>query len=155
MIFGLDAPKIKISEEIIVLESSNLEPEFMKPIFIEHTSPLNGDKTFIYLGDYASFKVQINAFDTEDPAILFGQLKNIEGGLVVFYPHKDEQAIKDKFGNDVLFFVSTVEPYYFNNDTRYDIIQIELLSVGFVDYKGHWNILGYGYQFAYNFGYGV
>ncbi|MBS3945345.1 MAG: hypothetical protein KGZ42_07600 [Melioribacter sp.] len=155
MIFGLEQPQIKIGEEILLLNNSNLEPEFMKPIYIEYTSPLNGEKTFIYLGDYASFKIQVNAFDIDDSEFLFQQLKKIEGELVVFYPHKDEQAIKDKFGNDVLFYISAVEPYYLNNDSQFDIIQIELLSVGFVDYSGIYNIHGYGYQFAHNFGYGV
>lgn len=155
MIFGLEQAKIIIDEnEEIILEHSNLEPEFLKPILLEYPSPLNGHRNFIYLGDYAGFKVELDLTKYDNKDLFFSKLKNLENELVVFHPHKDGDAIKDIAGNDVLFFL-TVEPYYLNNEVEQDMILLTFHSVGFVDYRGIWNIQGYGYQFAYNFGYGV
>lgn len=155
MIFGLEQPQIKIGEEIIVLNFSNMQPDFMTPLFFEYVSPFNGDKNFIYLGDYAQFRIQINLFETASHDALFAQLKGLEEQLVIFYPHKDGAAIKDKFGNDILFFVNAVTPFYLNNENEFDMIELTFSSVGFVDYTGVYNILGFGYQFSYNYGFGV
>lgn len=155
MIFGLEAPQIKIGNEIIVLEKSNLQPDFLTPVVIEYVSPLNGDKNFIVLGDYAGFRIQINSFETISATTLFLLLKAKEKNLCVFFPHKDGQPIKDKAGNDCLFFISSVKPYYLENDVEFDMVEITFNSVGFVDLSGTYSVLGFGYQFAYNFGYGV
>lgn len=154
MIFGLEQAKIKLKNEEIILEYSNLEPEFLKPILLEYPSPLNSYRNFVYLGDYAEFKIELDLTKYDNKNTFFSKLKNFENQLVIFYPHKDQQAIKDLAGNDVLFFL-TIKPYYFNNDVEQDMILMTFSSVGFVDYRGIWNIQGYGYQFAYNFGYGV
>lgn len=155
MIFGLHQPQIKIGGNTIILDYADLQPDFMTPLFLEYTSPLNGDKNFIYVGDYAGFRVQINLFETIDAETLMTQLKGLEKQLVVFYPHKDGSAIKDRFGNDILFFVNTVKPFYLNNENQFDMIELTFSSIGFVDYSDNYNILGFGYQFGYNFGYGV
>ncbi|MDQ7818823.1 MAG: hypothetical protein RDU14_17480 [Melioribacteraceae bacterium] len=151
MIMGLQNPKIKIGVNEIELNDAIMHPDFISPIIFENTSPINGERKFIYLGDHSSFRLEIDMMDYATPGDLF----NLGGQLGVFYPHKDNDAIKDLFGNDVLFMVMPVQLFYKNNDIRFDTCFLTLLSVGFVDYKGHWNILGYGYQFAYNFGYGV
>jgi hypothetical protein len=154
MIFGVQAPKIVSGSTTVNLDYAVLDPKFCVADVVEHTSPLNGDKTFILKGDYAEFKLEVDISKHEDKNTFFSQLKNLENQLVVFYPHKDEQAIKDLAGNDVLFFL-TVEPFYFNNEVDQDMILLTFHSVGFIDYRGIWNIQGYGYQFAYNFGFGV
>ncbi|MEW6039927.1 MAG: hypothetical protein AB1633_00200 [Elusimicrobiota bacterium] len=155
MIWGLEQPQIKNGIDTITLDYAELRPDFMMPIILEYRSPFNGEMNFIYLGDYAHFRVQINLFEITNRSGFFNQLKSLEKQIVVFYPHKDGEAIKDRFGNDVIFFVSTVKPFYLENENEFDIMEITFNSVGYVDYTGIYNILGFGYQFAYNFGYGI
>lgn len=152
MIFGLEQPQIKVGIETIVLNNVQLQPDFLIPIVLENTSPLNGEKTFIYKGDYARFRIQINLFESATPT--FEQLKGYEKQFAIFYPHKDGDAVKDRFGNDILFFISHVTPFYLENEVDFDMVELTFNSIGFVDYKGVWNILGYGYQFGTNFGLG-
>lgn len=155
MIFGVQQPQIKVGGNTIVLDYADLQPDFMTPLIVEYVSPLNGDRNFIYVGDHAQFRVQIKLFETSDPDGLLSQLKGLEKQLAVFYPHKEAQPIKDKFGNDALFFIGSVKPFYLENENHFDMIELTFSSVGFIDYTGTYNILGFGYQFGYNFGFGV
>lgn len=151
MILGLENPKMKIGVNEIELTNAKMHPDFISPVQLENISPINGERKYIYIGDHASFRLEIDLTNYASPVDLF----NCRGQVAIFYPHKDQEAIKDKFGNDVLFMILPLEFFYRENDIRYDACIVTLLSIGFVDYKGSWNILGYGYQFAYNFGYGV
>ncbi len=153
MIFGSQEPKFIVGITEIILNHAEMQPDFLKPILLEYASPLDGVRNFIYLGDYAQFRIQVNLF--EAIGVTFSQLKVLEKNLCVFFPHKDGDAIKDKFGNNALFLISDVKPFYLNNENKFDMVEITFRCIGFIDYTGIYNILGFGYQFGYNFGYGV
>lgn len=155
MILGLQKPQIVVGGSTTEFEFAEMQPDFLTPLVVEYVSPLNGDRNFIYVGDYARFRIQINLFQFSDPAAKLDQLKALEKQLCVFYPHQDGQSIKDKFGNSALFFISKVNPFYLDNEDDFDMVEMTFDSVGFVDYTGAYNVLGFGYQFGYSFGYGV
>ncbi|MEW6506406.1 MAG: hypothetical protein AB1432_01540 [Bacteroidota bacterium] len=136
MIFGVQAPKIVSGSTTVNLDYAVLDPKFCVADVVEHTSPLNGDKTFILKGDYAEFKLEIYLFqygNTSARKAKFLEIYGLRKELVDFYPHRDGGAIKDEDGNIVKFAIVDCFPYYFQNEATHDALLIYLKSTKYID----------------------
>lgn len=136
MIFGVQAPKIISESTIVNLDYAVLDPKFCLADVVEHTSPLNGYKTFILKGDYAEFKLEIYLFkygNASAQKAKFLEIYSLRKELVDFYPHRDGGAIKDENGDIVKFAIVDCTPYYFQNEVTHDMLLLYLKSTKYID----------------------
>lgn len=136
MIFGLEAPKIVNGGTTVLLDYAVMDPKFCVGDIIEHTSPLNGDKTFILKGEYAEFQLEIYLFKyghTSARKSKFLEIYNQRKNLVDFYPHRDGGAIKNEDNEIVKFAILDCSPFYFQNERTHDMMLLHLKSTKYTD----------------------
>lgn len=154
MIFGLQNSKLVYQTTEYEFPKANMVPSYYEPDSIEKSSPFTGKKTFLQPGEYSSFTLIISNFKNSNPQSSFVTYLSLRSKLVEFYPHKEGQAVRDKQGNNSLFIIKSVRPFYKEND-KYGFVEMTLASIGYTTLEGVYNILGFGYEFGFNFGFGV
>jgi len=145
-IFGIGTPKFTGTGipdiNTVTLDHTILDPDWNDPRIIEHPSVVSGKKTWITLGDYASFRVTVQLFKYTSPAAKFNTIITYLHQLVYFYPHKDGitagdglgKMIKNSANVGVKFFIIKISPYYLNNvDASQDLLDIEFISEDYID----------------------
>ena len=147
-IWGINCPKFTgdgdPDSNTVTLDYAILDPTWNDPRLIEQQSVVTGKKTWITLGDYASFKVTVQLFryTSPTPSAKFTTLMTYLHKLVYFYPHKDGSTAGDGLGKaiqnstpaNVKFFISAITPYYMNNaNDLKDIVDIEFVAENYVD----------------------
>lgn len=156
MIFGLLHSKfIKDSAEVD-LSYSSINPKYILPDIVEQKTPLTGDKYFVLKGSYSEIAIIINLWKYADPVAKYNEIVAYYNNNVELYPHKDEGPLKDIAGNTVVFNLYNIEPFYLTTTLYYDILKLTFKAIGYISlFDNSENILGYGYQYATNYGWGL
>ena len=146
MIFGSEEPKFITQTGVtVLLEHSNIEPNWMTPNLIEHPSVLNGHREWVEVsGEHAEFIVTVNLHKYASAENKFREIYLHRKEEVYFHPHKDKAAIRDADGNKVLFKIVEVTPFYLYYDeayVNYDALMIKFRSKDPVDYEKTLNVI--------------
>ena len=108
------------------------------------------------MGDNTKIKITLYLLKYADPMAKYTELKDLQGKLVIFYPHADGQPLQNYVGTSMEMYVSKVELYYLTQDAFYDAVDIFLISSGYTSMttipQGDW---GYGYTYGSYYGSGL
>ena len=154
MIWGKLDPKMVTGTGDVVLEYAVLHPTFASSEFLEHISPLNGQRNFLTLGDYSKFDVMIHLWKYPDPATAFQTFYGHKDELVKFYPYKEGDPISNIIGDPIDFYLAYVEGAYLQNLNQYDICKLSFISSKYHRFVVP-DLLGYGFDYGQNYGYSL
>jgi len=119
----------------IALERSTLEdPNYIVKDKIVHTSIINGHRNTIKRGNYSNFSIKLNLlrYGTVNRQNLSRLLTTWDGGNLLFFPHWDEDYIKDESDIGVEFNVNITFKHIDSTDFR-DVGFIEVFSQEYTD----------------------
>ena len=120
MIFGISESKFTYSGSTVLLDHSNLIPQYMIPDNRENTSVITGHKALINLGDYSSFDVVVELHKYTASSAAFTNFYSYLHKNVYFYPHREGQAISGSNNAGIPFNITEMEINYLNN-TDFDV----------------------------------
>lgn len=136
-IFGNLEPKFIYEDtEVVLLDHTIMESDWIIPDEIEHKSVITGNKSFITLGDYANFTVTVNLFkygNTSTMKSKFLEIYTYNHKDVVFYPFREGNPIMDKNGNTVQFHITSMKLDFLSNINTLDILTVKFESLKYVD----------------------
>jgi len=139
MIFGSGSAKIQevSSTSSVILDYSTMEASYIEPDEDEHTSVLTGYRSYTTLGDYSSFKVNINLFKYGNINSQINKFKELYGYIhknVYFWPHADGRAISGSDNQPVPFHVTDMKIIQLDNNYKFfDTIQMQFNSIKYTD----------------------
>ena len=128
MIFGNEKPKFVCEGVTYLLDHATLNPTWQDRRSQEQVSVLTGHREWYEFGDHAEFTVTIFLFKYSDPNAKFSALYPCRNKDVIFYPHRDEDCLRNATNEPILFHITAMEPSYLRNLTNYDILTITLKS---------------------------
>jgi hypothetical protein len=129
-LFGTGSAKMQISGSTTssLLDYSIINPEFIVPDEKDYKSVITGHKSFMTLGDYSNFKVQVNLWKYSSPKIKFQELYSYLHNNVYFWPHADGKAISGSTNLPVEFHITDIKHSYLDNYTFNDVLNISFVS---------------------------
>lgn len=134
MIFGSGSAQMQQGTgSIVVLQHSNIVPEYIITDEKEHKSVLTGHKTFTTLGDYSKFRIDINLYKYDNPTTTFQTLYPYIHNNVYFWPHSDGKAISGSNNLPVEFHITDMKLSYLGDHLYRDLLSIEFEAVDYTD----------------------
>lgn len=154
MIFGVLNSKFTSGSNEVDLQNSTLNPSFLVQDVLETKGILTGDVYYNTLGDYAEFSVNTNLFKYDNPSEKLIEILAYRNSEVSFYPHKDNDAIKDINGDEVKFKIIEVTPFYLTQIDIYEVVRTTFKSTIPVSLFAVTSS-GYGTLYGQNYGIGL
>ena len=140
---------------VLDLTCSKLTQEnYMVDGEIGFTSVLTGTKTYTNKGyHYSTFEIDVNLYKYGNSAnTIYNNIEAMKLQNFYFYPHVDANPIYDIYGNNVLFHIKNLIPYYITKPDKYEAVKIQLESEIYT-YIGNLSDINYGYGTTYGPGY--
>jgi len=152
MIFGTGSAKFEFSGSEVLLEHSNLYPNWDISNIGRTVSIYDHYTTYDNFGSYAEFTVELNLFKYDDPTIKFNEVYPYLYKTVYFWPHVDAPAASASSGQPLTFFIKNMQHRYHSSDyVNNDILEITFSSLDYVDVSSS---IAPSYTFAeINYGY--
>lgn len=134
MIHGVNEPKFLVGTTTVNLDNTVLDSSWGITDEIEQKSILNGEKTWVTLGDYAEFTVNVNLFKYADPVAKFQELyaynhKDVDQ----FFPHRDGVAVQKATGGNCKFHIAQIKLSYLGNNEKLDTLSIHFVANSYVN----------------------
>jgi hypothetical protein len=132
-IFGSGSAKFQPvgTTSSISLDYSNITPEWILSDENDYKSVITGHKSFITLGDYSNFNVQVNLWKYSSPSTKFRELYSYIHSNVYFWPHNDGMAISGSTNLPVEFHITEIKHSYLENYTFKDVLNINFVAVDY------------------------
>jgi len=140
MIFGSGSAKFTYSGSTVLLEYSNLRPNWCQRSYTDNESIYDHYKTIVFEGDYNDFWVDVNLHQyvgPSSPSIKFDEIYPYLFQYVVFYPHSDSAAISGSGNTPAIFFIDDMKHSYYTEDyVAKDMLSIHFKSISYTNISG-------------------
>jgi hypothetical protein len=116
--------KLKYNEVEYNLNYSLESPDYSYPT-IEDFNPINGERFFITVNYYDTFKIRTWLFKYNDPTAKLIEINSLLGKRVLFKPNLKSDYIRSTTNDAyVNFYIVSVEPYTLSNKNDYLILRL-------------------------------
>jgi len=157
MLFGTGSAKFERSGSTVLLEHSNIRPNWCVRNIETQRSVFDHYTTATFIGDYSDFWIDINLFDYTSSVGKYNEIyPTYAYSYVYFWPHADGNAISGSNNKPSVFFIRDMEHRYLSDtDARRDILSLHFVSTDYTDietattFGGDMPIFTYGDPFDY------
>ena len=136
----LDIDNVFVTNEVIDLRYSTIEPNWGNELLIRNKSVFTAETAFTKIAnDFASFIVTVNIWKNGDPGDAMNELLPYNHTIVQFMLHNDSDLYVQKIGGgDALFYIESMTPVYIKNEPPIlnDKLIIKFVSLEAVDTSG-------------------
>ena len=132
-LFGVLEPKCNYNSIDYLLDHTITSADEPDNADIMNESVINRHREWVDRGEHYHFAVTISLHKYADPSTAFNNFYALKGQLVKLWRHRDGIQFQDKDGNDVLFRVNKVVPFYLQTADFKDTLYMEFVSQDVVD----------------------
>jgi len=138
MLFGTGSAKFERSGSVVLLEHSNIRPNWVVRDLNKRISIHDHYTSVVNNGDYSDFWVDINLFDYTSSVGKFNEIyPNYLYAYGHFYPHLDGNAISGSDGKPSVFFIREMEHKYISDTgADKDVLSMHFVSTDFTNLTG-------------------